>query len=52
MVRLKFYNENLNKEKLKEEYLKANSKCTYKTPEELIDVITEYFKNCDKRNKP
>lgn len=49
---MKFYNENLNKEKLKEEYLKANSKCSYKTPEELIEVITEYFKNCDKRNKP
>ena len=49
---MKFYDRDLNKEKLKEEYLKANSKCTYKTSEELIETITEYFKNCDKRHKP
>lgn len=49
---MKFYNENIDKEKLREEYLAANSRCKYKTPEELVEIITNYFKDCDKRRKP
>lgn len=49
---MKFYDENIDKEKLKQEYLKANSRCKYKTPEELIEIITDYFKNCDKKRRP
>jgi hypothetical protein len=49
---LKFYNENISKEKLKQEYLTVNSRCKYKTPEELIEVITNYFNECDKCRKP
>lgn len=49
---MKYYDENIDKEKLKEEYLKANSRCKYKTPEELVNIITEYFKNCDRNKKP
>lgn len=52
MICLKFYDENIDKEKLRQEYLDVNSRCKYKTPEELVDVITEYFKNCDKHRKP
>lgn len=49
---MKYYDENIDKEKLKEEYLKANSRCTYKTPDELVEVVTQYFKNCDRNEKP
>lgn len=51
-MELKFYNENIDKEKLKQEYLEVNARCKYKTPEELIEVITNYFKECDKKNRP
>ena len=51
-MELKFYNENIDKEKLRQEYLEANSRCKYKTPEELVNIITEYFKNCDRNKKP
>lgn len=49
---LKFYDENIDNDRLKKEYLEANSRCKYKTSEELVNVITEYFKNCDKHRKP
>lgn len=49
---LKFYNENISEEKLKQEYLTVNSRCKYKTPEELVDVITCYFNECDMYKKP
>lgn len=49
---MKFYDENIDKEKLKQEYLKANSRCKYKTPEELVEIITDYFKNCEKKRRP
>ena len=49
---MKFYDENISKEKLKEEYLRINSRCTYKTPEELYNKCAEYFKYCDKKAKP
>nr|DAV97295.1 MAG TPA: DNA packaging protein gp3 [Caudoviricetes sp.] len=49
---MKFYNENIDQQKLKEEYLTAYSRCKYKTAEELVNVITDYFKQCDKKNKP
>lgn len=47
-----FYNENISEKKLREEYLKANSRCKYKTPEELIEIITSYFNDCDMRKRP
>lgn len=49
---MKFYNENIDEKKLREEYLSVNSRCKYKTPEELVEVITNYFNDCDKRKKP
>lgn len=49
---MKFYNENISEEKLREEYLSVNSRCKYKTPEELVKVITDYFKDCDAKRKP
>lgn len=52
MKSLKFYDENIDKEKLKQEYLTLNSRCKYKTPEELVNIIKEYFDYCDKKKKP
>lgn len=49
---MKFYNENIDQEKLRQEYLTVNSRCKYKTPEELVEVITNYFNDCDRRKKP
>lgn len=49
---MKFYNEGIDEEKLKQEYLTLNSRCKYKTPDELIDLIAAYFNDCDRRRKP
>ena len=49
---MKFYDENIDKDTIRQEYLKANSRCTYKTPQELVEVITDYFKFCDKKQRP
>lgn len=49
---MKFYNENIDEQKLREEYLTVNSRCKYKTPEELVSVIKQYFDDCDRRKKP
>lgn len=49
---MKFYNENISNEKLRQEYLTLNSRCKYKTPEELVSVVKEYFDYCDKNRKP
>ena len=48
---MQFYNENIDEQKLKNEYLKANSRCKYKTPEELQARIEEYFGNAHKANR-
>lgn len=48
---MQFYNENIDEQKLKNEYLKANSRCKYKTPEELQAIIEEYFGNAHKANR-
>ena len=40
---MQFYNENIGEEKLKQEYLQANSRCKYKTPDELQARVEEYF---------
>lgn len=49
---MKFYNEHISEEKLREEYLTTNSRCKYKTPEELVEVIKNYFNDCDIKRKP
>lgn len=49
---MEFYNENIDNEKLKQEYLKANSRCKYKTPEELANRIDEYFAKARKAERP
>lgn len=52
MSKLKFYDEGLNQEELKNEYLKANSRCKYKDSEELISKIEEYFFCCNQQHRP
>lgn len=49
---MKFYDEGLNQEELKNEYLKANSRCKYKDSEELISKIEEYFFCCNQQHRP
>ena len=49
---MKFYDEGLNQEELKNEYLKANSRCKYKNSEELIYQIQQYFYTCRCEHKP
>ena len=49
---MKFYNEHISEEKLRQEYLTANSRCKYKTPEELVNIIQCYFNDCDMHKKP
>lgn len=48
----KFYDENLDREKLKKEYLKANSRCKYKNAEELQNNINLYFECCNQYARP
>lgn len=48
----KFYDEGLDEEELKQEYLKLNSHCTYKTAEELQEKIEEYFVACYQSGRP
>ena len=49
---MKFYDEGLNQEELKNEYLKANSRCKFKNSEELISQIQLYFYQCRCDHKP
>ena len=49
---MKFYDEGLSQEELKNEYLKANSRCKYKNSEELISQIQLYFYQCRCDHKP
>lgn len=39
----KFYDEDLDQEELKKEYLELNSRCKYKNAEELQQKVEEYF---------
>lgn len=39
----KFYDEGLDEEEIKHEYLEMNSRCKYKTAEELKEKVEEYF---------
>lgn len=39
----KFYDEDLDQEELKKEYLELNSRCKYKNAEELQAKVEEYF---------
>ncbi len=48
----KFYDEDLNDEELKHEYLKLNSHCKYKTAEELQEKVEEYFLTCYQNQRP
>lgn len=48
----KFYDEDLNNEELKHEYLKLNSHCKYKTAQELQDKVEEYFTACYQNQRP
>ena len=48
----KFYDEGLDKEELQKEYLKLNSNCRFKTPEDLQILINEYFDTMHKNRKP
>lgn len=48
----KFYDEDLNDEELKHEYLKLNSHCKYKTAEELQGKVEEYFLTCYQNQRP
>lgn len=49
---MKFYNMHLDEDDIKQEYLKANSRCRYKTPEELENNVAMYILNCKKNKKP
>lgn len=49
---MKFYNEHIDEDDLKEEYLKANSRCRYKTPQELEEMISKYIIGCKSQNRP
>ena len=48
----KFYDEDLDQEELKKEYLKLNSHCTFKTAEELKEKVEEYFLTCFQNQRP
>ena len=49
---VQFYNENIGEEKLKQEYLQANSRCKYKTPDELQARVEEYFGMAFQEHRP
>ncbi len=49
---MKFYDENLDEEELKKEYLSLNSRCKYKTAEELKYKVEEYFSTCHQNKRP
>lgn len=49
---MKFYNEYIDEEDIRAEYLKVNSRCRYKTPEELEQRISEYLIGCKKESRP
>ena len=52
-MEMKFYDENLDKEELKNEYLKLNSNnLRFKTLEELQMLINEYFDTMYKLHRP
>lgn len=48
----KFYDEDLNEDELKQEYLKLNSHCKFKTAEELKEKVEEYFVVCYQNQRP
>lgn len=49
---MKFYDENLDQEELKKEYMKLNSRFTYKNAEELQIKVDEYFNICNAKRRP
>lgn len=49
---MKFYDEDLDEEELKKEYLSLNSRCKYKTADELKDKVEEYFLTCYQNKRP
>lgn len=49
---MKFYNEHIDEDDLKKEYLKVNSRCRYKTPQELEEMISKYIIGCKSQNRP
>ena len=51
-MQMKFYDEHIDEEELKQEYLKLNSRCRYKTPEELEQKISEYILGCKAERRP
>lgn len=48
----KFYDEGLDQEELKKEYLKLNNNCRFSNIEELQALINEYFDKMYKLKKP
>lgn len=48
----KFYDEDLDTEELKKEYLKLNSHCKFKNSQELEFMISEYFEECNHKRRP
>ena len=49
---MKFYDEDIDEEELKKEYLSLNSRCKYKTADELKDKVEEYFLTCYQNKRP
>ena len=49
---MQFYDNYLNQDEIKKEYLVANSRCKYKTAEELQNTIEEYFLLCNQGDRP
>lgn len=49
---MKFYDEDLNQEELKKEYLKLNSQCKFKSAKELKEKVEEYFDTCYQTKRP
>ena len=47
-----FYDEGLEDEELKKEYLKLNTHCKFKNAEELQLKIDEYFELCNEKRRP
>lgn len=47
-----FYDEDLEEEELKKEYLKLNTHCKFKNAEELQFKIDEYFNFCNEKRRP
>ena len=48
----KFYDEDLDEEELRKEYLKLNAHCKFKTAEELQFMIDDYFEMCNSKRRP